>query len=127
MRLNHDFVRLLLATIQEVQWNGGYHDLYFEDWPDQVLSYYIQMLDDAGLIEAAEFSTQELMCWRAKWITDAGEQFLVAANNEERWERAKRIVHKSHRKRTVESLKQALEEAKKVNRKRCARKSRRRK
>jgi hypothetical protein len=126
MRLDQDFVRLLLAEIKEVQWDGGYHDLYFDDWPDRVLSSYIQLLDDAGLIEAADYSTQDLMCWRAKWITDEGEKFLRAANNDKRWERAKRILRKSHQKRTVERLKQALAEAKKTRR-RCARKTRRRK
>src|SRR5438270_11006588 len=111
MRLDHDFVRLLLATIKEVQWDGGYHDLYFEGWPDRVLSYYTQLLDDAGLIDATDYSTQDLMCWRANWVTDAGEQFLGAADNEEGWERAKRIVHKCHGKRTVGSLMFALDEA----------------
>jgi hypothetical protein len=126
MRLDQDFVRLLLAEIKEVQWDGGYHDLYFDDWPDRVLSCYIKLLDDAGLIEAADYSTQDLMCWRAKWITDEGERFLRAANNDKRWAKAKCILRKSHQKRTVEGLKLALAEAKKIER-RCALKPRRRK
>jgi len=118
MRLDHDFVRILLAKIQEVQWDGGYHDLYIEDRPDRLMSRYIMLLDEAGLIDAVDYSTQDLMCWRAKWITEAGETFLRAASNEKCWEKAKKIIRKSHHKFTVDALKQALPRARKAIRRR---------
>src|SRR6266567_6914194 len=111
MRLDHDFVRILLKKINEVQWDGGYHDLYIENRPDRTMSLYIMLLDQAGLIEAVDYSTHDLMCWRAKWLTEAGQQFLRTARNEKCWERAKTLIRKSHRKFTMEALKQALPRA----------------
>ena len=118
MRLDHDFVRILLARIKEVQWDGGYHDLYFEDRPDVMMSRYIKMLDEAGLIDAVDYSTHDYFCWRAKWITEEGERFLRAARNEKYWQTAKKLIRKSHRKFTVEALKEALPRAKQQLRKR---------
>ena len=118
MRLDHDFVRILLAKIKEVQWDGGYHDLYFEDRPDLMMSSYIRMLDEAGLIDAVDYSTHDFVCWRAKWITEEGERFLRAARNEKCWQTAKKLIRKSHRKFTVEALKEALPLAKRQLRKR---------
>lgn len=109
MCLDHDFVRILLAKIKAVQWDGGYHDLSIKGRPDRMMSRYIMLLDEAGLIEAVNYSTQGMMCWRAKWITEAGEQFLRAAKDQKCWDKAKKIVRHSHRKFTVEALKSALQ------------------
>ncbi|HEY7097682.1 MAG TPA: DUF2513 domain-containing protein [Terriglobales bacterium] len=111
MRIDFDFVRVLLATIKEVQWDGGFHDLSFEDQSEYTMSLYIRLLDEAGLIDAVDYSTQDLVCWRAKWITAAGEEFLRVAENETCWEEAKSIVRQSNHEYTVKALAQALPHA----------------
>ena len=117
MRFEQDFMRMLLARIKEVQWDGGYHDLGIDDRPDRVVSRYIQLLEEAGLIDAADFSTHDTMCWRAKWITEAGERFLRAARNERCWQLAQKIIRRSHQKVTIKALDQALPKARRQLRK----------
>jgi hypothetical protein len=117
MRLEQEFVRILLAKIKETQWDGGYHDVGVEDRPERVVSHYIRLLDKAGLIDAADFSTHEVACWRAKWITSEGERFLRAAEDERCWRMAQEMIRRSHRKLTLEALNQALPEARNAIRK----------
>lgn len=119
MRFEQEFMRKLLARIKEVQWDGGYHDLRIEDRPERVVSRYIQLLDEAGLIDAADFSTHNTMCWRAKWITEAGERFLRAAQNERCWQLAQKMIRSSHRKLTLKALDQALPKARRELRKKA--------
>ncbi len=51
-----------------------------------------RVINDAGLILAEDVSSQNALIWLPMHLTWAGHEFLDAARDEERWEKAKSIT-----------------------------------
>lgn len=80
-----------------------------EGYPQEVVSYHLHLLLQAGLIEAKNLpGTNE---WMVKSLTWDGHEFLEAARDDSLWEKAKRLVLEKTGTLTFEALKLALMEA----------------
>ena len=66
------------------------------------------LLHEAGLIEATNVSSHDGVCWRPKYLTYAGNEFLAAAESDTVWHKAKSIVWAGTKTVTLEALKHAL-------------------
>jgi hypothetical protein len=108
MRLDHDFVRTLLQKIGELPFDGRFHSVLIEGHSEEKTSYHIMLLHEAGLIEATDVSSNDGVCWRPKYLTYAGNEFLAAAESDTVWNKAKSIVWTSTKTITLEALKTAL-------------------
>src|SRR5258708_21668314 len=108
MRLNHELVREILQKIGDLPFDGGFHDIRIEGQSDEEISYHVMQLANAGLIEAANLSSFDGVCWRPKHLTYAGEEFLSAAESNAVWEKAKSIVCQGTKTVTLEALNLAL-------------------
>lgn len=69
--------------------------------------YHIKLLNQAGLIEAMDWSGDE---WVATTLTSIGHDFLDAARNETIWQKAKAMVLGNGAAMTFEIMKIALAE-----------------
>jgi hypothetical protein len=108
MRLDHDLARTLLQKIGELPFDGCFHDVSVEGRSGEEISYHIMLLQEAGLIEAIDVGSHDGVCWRAKHLTYAGNEFLSAAESDTVWNKAKSIVWQSSKTITLEALKYAL-------------------
>ncbi len=108
MRLDHDFARAILQKIGELPFDGGFHAVQIEGHSEEKISYHIMLLQEAGLIEATDVSSHDGVCWRPKYLTYAGNEFLAAAESDTVWNKAKSIVWTSTKTITLEALRTAL-------------------
>ena len=108
MRLDHDFARTLLQKIGELPFDGGFHTVQIEGHSEEEISYHVMLLHAAGLIEATNVSSHDGVCWRPKYLTYAGNEFLAAAESDTVWHKAKSIVWAGTKTVTLEALKHAL-------------------
>jgi Hypothetical protein (DUF2513) len=93
MKRDLDLVRRILfrlegeegASLSSPGWSS-----FVEDGHDiATIHYHLQLLHDAGLIEASEVMPGQ---WWPERMTWAGHEFLDAARNEELWQETKRRV-----------------------------------
>src|SRR5262245_2404043 len=56
--------------------------------PEQV-AYHVQLLADAGYVDAADMSTLGRLDWRPRSLTWQGHEFLDATRNETVWHKLK--------------------------------------
>lgn len=108
MRLDPDFARELLQRISELPFDGDCHDVHVEGRSEEQISYHIMLLHEAGLIEAIDLSSFDGVCWRPKYLTYEGNEFLAAAESDTVWDNAKAMVWTATKTITVEALKAAL-------------------
>jgi hypothetical protein len=79
-----------------------------EGHSEEETSYHILLLQESGLVEAINLSSSDGVCWRPKWLTYAGNEFLAAAESDTVWKNAKGIVWTATKTITLEALKTAL-------------------
>lgn len=108
MRLDHDFARTLLQKIGELPFDGAFHAIHIEGHSEEEINYHIMLLHEAGLIEATDVSSFDGVCWRPKYLTFAGNEFLASAESDSVWNKAKSIVWTSTKTITLEALKTTL-------------------
>ncbi|MES2493997.1 MAG: DUF2513 domain-containing protein [Pseudomonadota bacterium] len=95
MKLDQDLVRQLLLAIEASE-RSPQHWVKF-DLPDldaEVLSYHIQLLDEAGLIVAQDVSSLSAYRWRAKRLTYRGHEFLNTIRDSGIWRATKATAAK---------------------------------
>jgi hypothetical protein len=56
------------------------------------LSYHVQLLADAGLIEAMDLSADDDIEFHPRRLTYAGHEFIEAARRDSLWQKAKSVV-----------------------------------
>ncbi len=86
--------RILLAIEADSTVTGGDFGipLEFEGVPQETISYHVKLLERAGLIEATDLSDSGEFLWMAQGLTWEGHEFLDAARESGRWEKAKQVV-----------------------------------
>lgn len=90
MKRDMDLVRRILLEIEESdEWRSG--AITYEDVDDEVVSYHVMLLFEAGLIDAIDVSTNTLR-WHARSLTWHGHEFLDAARDDTRWILAKETI-----------------------------------
>lgn len=110
MKRDMDLARKILFAIEESEGECGPDDIKIEGYSDQIVYYHIKILAEAGLIEAEDISTmgENGFQWWAKSLTWQGHEFLDAARDNSRWDKAKKLVSEKVGSLMFEALKIAL-------------------
>ena len=91
-----DLVRQILLAIENLESVDQPVDLNFDEHSSEEVSYHVMLLDEADLIdavEAAEFGTSSR--WFPMRLTWQGHEFLDAARDDTRWNKAKDAMNKA--------------------------------
>lgn len=92
MKRDMDLARKILLAVEEKGGTRGGLDLDIPGHAKDEVSYHVQLLAEAGLLEAQDLSTMHGFEVRPKRLTWNGHEFLEAARNDTVWNRAKEIV-----------------------------------
>ena len=94
MKRDMDLIRKMLMDLED----GGNRAWEGLDRKDEALQkkhgYHAYLLKDAGLVHASDISTDHsfLPRYTPRYLTWTGHEFLDAARDEERWNKAKGIA-----------------------------------
>lgn len=109
MKRDMDLIRQILLELEEAPYTGGWANLEIEKGlDDDVYAYHVQLLHEAGLIEAQDLSTLDGVAWKPKRLTWEGHEFLEAARESSRWEKAKDVMQKEGGGLVLSVLKEVL-------------------
>lgn len=108
MRRDMDLIRGVLLKVEELPFDGGFHEITVEGRTDDEVIYHVMLLHEAGFIEAQDLTTLSGICWKPKRLTYSGHEFLDAARSDTVWQKAKAWTQKTTGTLTLEGLKVAL-------------------
>jgi hypothetical protein len=96
MKRDFDLVREILLRVEEDERATGpaWINLSIAGRDHVEVSHHVQLLDEAGLLEAKNLTGLNNFEWQPIRLTWAGHEFLDAARDEERWEKAKDLTIK---------------------------------
>jgi Hypothetical protein (DUF2513) len=101
--------RILLAVEADPEATGfGYVQVDIEGHDQAEVSYHIQLLRDAGLLEAKSLTTRAGLDWRPIRLTYAGHEFVEASRKDTLWQKAKTTVLEKTGGLSVDVLKALL-------------------
>ncbi len=115
MKREMDLVRSILFALEDAPFDGGPLDLEIEGHSEVEVTYHVMLLAEAGLIRAFDFSSDEFPEWRPAYLTWQGHEFLNAARDTGRWQKAKALVKEKGGGMVFEVLKDVLIEGMKTN------------
>jgi hypothetical protein len=110
MKRDMDLIRDILMKIEDLPYDGGFHEIPIEGRSHAEISYHIMLLAEARLIEATNLTTHDGIDWKPKRLTYAGHEFLDAARSNKVWQEAKDWLLSATGTLTLEGLKTALPE-----------------
>jgi hypothetical protein len=84
-----DLVRTILLELEKRPFHTAYTRLEIEGYDDETLLYHVMIMAQAGLIEARKASDTN---WQVQWLTWEGQDFLDAARDESRWQKATAVI-----------------------------------
>ncbi len=91
MKRDMDLVRKILLDVEESdEWRHS--AVTIERLDDEMVSYHVKLLHQAGLIEAVDKTSLGTLCWHPTTLTWDGHEFLDAARDESRWGTAKNTL-----------------------------------
>lgn len=108
MKRDMDLIREVLLKVEELPFDGGFHEITVEGRTDDEVTYHVMLLHEAGFIEAQDLTTLSGICWKPKRLTYSGHEFLDAARSDTVWQKAKAWTQKTTGTLTLEGLKIAL-------------------
>lgn len=108
MKRDMELVREILMRVEDLPYDGSFHDIQIEGRSDEAISYHVMLLDEAGLLEAEDLSSLSGTCWKPKQLTYSGHEFLDAARSNKVWEGAKVFALRTTGTLTLEGLKLAV-------------------
>ena len=96
MKRDIDLVRTILLAIEEddCATGHGFIRLNISGCPQEKVSYHVELLYEAGLVDAVNSSTLNNYQWFPKRLTWEGHEFLDSARNKNLWEQAKKELEK---------------------------------
>src|ERR1035438_3724561 len=85
MKFDKDVVRKILLAIEASDDPMGMIDIAISGKSHEEVAYHIQLLDEAGFIEAENLGDLNNYDWRAKRLTFQGHEFLDTIRDPEIW------------------------------------------
>ena len=90
MKLEQELVRQILLAVEAsdhipIKWVT----LSLEGWDPQLVSYHVQLLAEAGFVDAQNLTNMSRYEWQPKRLTFAGHEFLDTVRDAEVWRRTK--------------------------------------
>lgn len=94
MKRDMDLCRKVLLEVEANPRATGpaWVDLDIKGWVPAELAYHVQLLHEAGFLEASDLTTTAGLDWRPIRLTYEGHEFVEAARKETRWRKAKSLV-----------------------------------
>jgi hypothetical protein len=93
MKRDMDLAREILLQIEAAPSPDSLVDITSPDHTEAEVSYHVMLLAQAHLIEAYDFSGKDSgLLWKPIRLRWEGHEFLEAARDDSRWERAKRLI-----------------------------------
>ena len=110
MKRNLDLVRKILLAIEkdEDAIGQGWINLRIDGHSQKEISYHVELLNEAGLIEATDLSSSINYRWCPVRLTWYGHEFLDSARDEDVWKQAKDKLAKKTKNFSFELLKTIL-------------------
>lgn len=96
MKQDMNLIRAILFTLEEHPSGFAPRKLYIEGHKDEEVAFHVYLMVQAGLLEGTETTHMSSSCPEAiaTCITWQGYEFLDAARDPSRWEKAKGLVEK---------------------------------
>jgi hypothetical protein len=111
LKLDKDLVRDVLLKLEADEGDPrNSKDIEVAGFPREQISYTIQKLSEAGLVDAISFSSSSGYDWRARALTYEGHEFLDTIRDGKIWKETKRIANEAG----VFTLRALMETAKAV-------------
>lgn len=108
MKRDMDLVRDILRQVEEEPYTMNPVKLTFADRPENEIAYHVLLLDEAGLLEAMDFSSMDGPAWKPVRLTWEGHEFLEASRDDTRWEKAKAMMQEKAGGMSFEVIKALL-------------------
>ena len=108
MKRDMDLVRLILLEVEEQPLTGKWLDLEIDGFTREEIIYHVMILHEAGLLKAINLSSGNGIDWKPMRLTWDGHEFLEAARDDSRWQKAKSTMMEKASGITFEVLKQLL-------------------
>lgn len=90
MRLDKDLIREILLAVEASNHDpSGWMELEIPGHTPEEVSYHVQLLDEAGFLEAQELTSLDGCEWRPKRLTYQGHEFLDTIRDGELWKLTK--------------------------------------
>jgi hypothetical protein len=85
MKLDKELVREILLQVEASPEPTGWVDLTVDGHSQEEIAYHVQILDDAGFLEAEDLTSSSGYDWRPKRLTYEGHEFLDTIRDAEAW------------------------------------------
>jgi predicted transcriptional regulator len=95
MKRDMDLIRQILFAIEKQPFTGRRVTLDINGYSNDMVSYHIILLHEAGLIDAVNFSSKEGPRYFPTRLTWQGHEFLEAIKDDTRWNKVKSIMEKA--------------------------------
>jgi hypothetical protein len=95
MKRDMELARSILLEIEKSPTYMSSIDFKFEGYSEELVSYHILLLNEAGLIIATDVSSSSDLNWIPERLTWQGHEFLEASRNLTAWNKTKEIMTKS--------------------------------
>jgi hypothetical protein len=95
MKRNMDLIRILLFQIERESNGLDLVPVGVEDYPEQEVQFHLMLLDEAGLIKTYDMSGGDSLMFMPVRLTWQGYEFLDAARDDTRWNKAKETMNKA--------------------------------
>jgi hypothetical protein len=89
MTFDKDTVREILLRIEASSDPRGWIDIDIPGRSETEVSYHVQILDEAGFIEAENLSDMQNYTWKAKRLTYQGHELLDSIRDPEVWSKTR--------------------------------------
>lgn len=94
MKLDKDLVREILLQIEASITTTGWIELELPGHSEIEVSYHVELLSEAGFLQAHDLSTLDGPDWRPERLTYEGHEFLDTVRDPEIWRDTKEAAKK---------------------------------
>ena len=109
MQRDMDLARAVLLEVERRSWPEQGKPIAIHGYSGEQVGYHVKLLAQAGLIEAIDCSSfDDKFAWYPTSLTWTGHDFLDAAREHNRWERAKTLIKDKAGSVSFDILKQIL-------------------
>ena len=89
---NMDLARKILFELEKAPFKTGWAEIQLDGYSQDEIVYHVMLLAEAGLIRAIDVSHGSNNIWRPVRLTWEGHEFLDAARDDTRWNKAKGVM-----------------------------------
>ena len=95
MKLNKDAIRTVLLAVEADKGGPrGWIDIEIPGFTEEQISYHVELLSEAGFLEAQDLSHLTSYEWKPKRLTFAGHEYLDTVRDNEVWRLTKEGANK---------------------------------